>query len=112
MKFKTTAKAIRAAMTYEKTISINYCGMQHLLWNHAPIAYTCGIYGWNFDVYRVHGVTICTGYRGMPGIDPDYTTLRNYEREAERIVHDSGLSWEEKEQKTEALLKSFCEIYG
>ena len=110
MKFKTTAKAIRNSG--EKTIAISYCGAQYLLRYREPIAYTCGVYGWNFDVYRVYGVTICTGYRGMPGIDPDYITLRNYENEAARIAHDNGLSREEKERKTEELLKSFCEIYS
>ena len=68
MKFKTTAKEIRNS--YGKKIAVSYCGMQHLLYNHAPIAYTCGVYGWNFDVYSVDGVTICTGYRGMVGKSP------------------------------------------
>lgn len=44
-----------------------YCDLSYLLNNHSPIAYTCGVYGWNFDVYEVYGVTICTGYRNMPG---------------------------------------------
>lgn len=105
MKFKTTAKAIRES--YGKKIAVSYCGMQHLLWNHAPVAYTCGVYGWNFDVYSVDGVTICTGYRGMVGKSVDYDMLRKYETEAEKIKHDYMTPYEERQEKVERLLKEF-----
>ena len=65
MKYKTTAKALREGACNLR--SAGYCDLQYLLTNHSPVAYTCGVYGWNFDVYEVYGLTICTGYRGMPG---------------------------------------------
>ena len=65
MKVKTTRKAIVNSSCNVKCAG--YCDLSHLLNNHSPIAYTCGVYGWNFDVYEVYGVTICTGYRNMPG---------------------------------------------
>lgn len=82
MKFKTTATAIRNG--YCKIISVDYCMAQRLLRYRSPIAYTCGVYGWNFDVYDVSDITpstvICTGYRGMPkGIDYSYELLRDAE---------------------------------
>ena len=58
MKYKTTAKAIKNWCVNVKCAG--YCDLQHLLSNHEPTAYTCGVYGWNFDVYEVYGVTICT----------------------------------------------------
>lgn len=107
MKFKTTAKEIRKASAYRKTIAVGYCAMQYLLWNHEPIAYTCGVYGWNFDVYNVHGVVICTGYRGMIGKDPNYEQLTNYERQAEKVKHNYDLTYEEQCEEIEKLLLGF-----
>lgn len=107
MKFKTTAKEIRNS--YGKKIAVSYCGMQHLLYNHAPVAYTCGVYGWNFDVYSVDGVTICTGYRGMVGKSVDYELLQEYETEAERIVYNYKIPYEERKDRIEALLIEFLQ---
>ena len=63
MKYRTTAKAIRA--NYE-AVSLGYCEAQNLLRAVAePEAYTCGVYGWNADIYRTTepGKVIVTGYR-------------------------------------------------
>ena len=107
MKFKTTAKAIREG--YGKKLAINYCGAQYLLRNHAPVAYTCGVYGWNFDVYTVDGVTICTGYRGMVGKSPDWEVLREYENRARELWEDRCRTWEERSEAVERLLHEFLE---
>lgn len=105
MKFKTTAKYIRNSCG--KKLSVSYCGMQNLLWNHSPIAYTCGVYGWNFDVYAVDGVTICTGYRGMVGKSVDYAVLRDYETRAEKIRYDSTIDYDKRREMVDALLHEF-----
>ena len=91
----------------EKKIAVSYCGMQHLLYNHAPVAYTCGVYGWNFDVYQVDGVTICTGYRGMVGKSVDYDMLREYENAAEKIAYDYKIPYNERKARVESLLIEF-----
>ena len=75
MKVKTTRKAIVNGSYNVKCAG--YCDLSHLLNNHSPIAYTCGVYGWNFDVYEVYGVTICTGYRNMPGARDRKSTRLN-----------------------------------
>ena len=102
MKIKTTRKAI-VEQSY-KIISIGYCDACYLLKYHAPIAYTSGIYGWNFDVYDIDGVTICTGYRNMPG-----TLEKNvyeYNKKAKEVVH--GTEPEAvKKQAVEDLLHEF-----
>jgi hypothetical protein len=103
MKYKTTAKAIRQAGG--KIISIGYCDAYHLLSNHQPVAYTSGVYGWNFDVYEVNGITICTGYRGMPGKTPN--NLDEYERKARAIYEDYTTPYEERKTKIEQLLNEF-----
>jgi len=54
---------------------------------NSPIAYTSGVYGWNFDCYDVSDIwpstCICTGYRGMPaGLKVDYTKMTEHEKAA------------------------------
>lgn len=110
MKLKTTRKAIVNDTPAACLVSAGYCSLPYLLRNHAPIAYTCGVYGWNFDVYHVYGLTICTGYRGMPGRTAE--SVHAYNDAAEAILSDytSGKSWEERDQAVENLLKEFCEL--
>lgn len=102
MKYKTTRKAIVAGSP--RLVSVGYCGLQTLLRHHSPIAYTCGVYGWNFDVYEVNGLTICTGYFGMPGRTAN--NFRKYEQAAREALECLG--WKEAEAKIERLLAEFC----
>ena len=99
MKYKTTTKAVKNGCINVKYAG--YCKLQHLLKNHEPNAYTCGIYGWNFDVYEVYGVTICTGYSGMPGTR--LQGVKEYEQKA-RVA--------ETPERVEQLLKEFCKLNG
>lgn len=104
MKFKTTRKAIVNGSS--RLVSAGYCDLQTLLRNHFPIAYTCGVYGWNFDVYEVYGLTICTGYRNMPGRTAN--NISKYEGRAREIMRDDSLTWEQRDAEIEKLLEEFC----
>lgn len=108
MKFKTTTKAIKNGSV--RIRSAGYCELQNLLHGHEPIAYTCGTYGWNYNVYEVYGLTICTGYRGMPGARLEKCT--EYENKARALWDDYKMPYEERKAKTEALLKEFCLLNG
>ena len=110
MKYKTTAKAIREGACNPR--SVGYCDLQSLLNNHSPIAYTCGVYGWNFDVYEVYGVTICTGYRGMVG--PSCKGVMEYEEKAAKILswENKEMTYDEKREAVENLLHEFCKLNG
>lgn len=103
MKYKTTRKAIVAGSP--RLVSVGYCDLQTLLRYHSPMAYTCGIYGWNFDVYEIHGLTICTGYRGMPGRTAN--NVRKYEQAARDAME--RLDWREAKAEIERLLIEFCD---
>lgn len=105
MKFKTTAKAIRNDCG--EKLAISYCGAHYLLRGHSPVAYTAGVYGWNFDVYIVDGVTICTGYRGMVGKSVNYDLLREYENRARELWEDRCRTWEERSEAVEKVLREF-----
>ena len=82
MKIRTTTKEIKNAKQF--TIAIPYCDAQYLLRYQEPIAYTCGVYGWNYDVYQIDGALICTGYRGMPG-EHFRELLKQYEDKARAV---------------------------
>ena len=107
---KTTQKAIREGACNPRTAG--YCDLQNLLTNHSPNAYTCGVYGWNFDVYEVYGVTICTGYRGMVG--PRCEGIREYEEKAAKILswENKEMTYDEKREAVEKLLHEFCKLNG
>ena len=103
MKFKTTKKAIVEGSA--KIVSAGYCDLQYLLRYHEPLAYTCGVYGWNFDVYEIDGLTICTGYRNMPGKTAN--NIREYEKKTEKIAENWNTPYEEKKGQIENLLHEF-----
>ena len=89
MKFRTTTKAIREGQSKKFLISVDYCGLQHLLYFDSPVAYTCGVYGWNYDVYNVDDYVICIGYRGMPtGLKIDYKIIRKYDDMAKHVLNN------------------------
>lgn len=103
MKFKTTRKAIVEGSS--KIVSAGYCDLQYLLRYHEPTAYTCGVYGWNFDVYMIDNLTICTGYRNMPGKTAN--NIREYEEKAKKIAENWNIPYEEKKEQIENLLHEF-----
>lgn len=110
MKYKTTAKALREGACNLR--SAGYCDLQYLLTNHNPVAYTSGVYGWNFDAYKVYGLTICTGYRNMPG--KRLEGVAEAEAEARKIWswENKEMTFEEKQEAVETLLHEFCKANG
>ena len=108
MKFKTTTKALKNG--YSNIKCAGYCDLQSLLYFHDPVAYTCGIYGWNYDAYYVNGVMICTGYRGMPGERAE--SISHYERHAREILNNWNIPYDRKREMVEELLREFCAING
>ena len=107
MKFKTTRKAIVSGTSPLYLVKAGYCDLQNLLRVHDPIAYTAGVYGWNFDVFKVYGLTICTGYRNMPGRRAK--NIAEYEAKARSIWEEYSTPWESRAERVENLLKEFCE---
>lgn len=108
MKYRTTVKALREGACNLRCAG--YCDLQNLLRAHDASAYTCGVYGWNFDIYEVYGLTICTGYRGMLGKRLEGIT--EYEKKADAIWCDYNKPYEERREEVEKLLHEFCEVNG
>lgn len=103
MKYKTTAKQLRDGAINLR--SCGYCDLHTLLKFKEPTAYACGVYGWNFDVYHVNGLTICTGYRGMPGKRLEH--IAEYENKALALY---SVPYEDRKAETEKLLAEFCDL--
>lgn len=99
-KIKTTIRELRK---FPRAYTVD---MPHLFYlaDIKPFAYTCGVYGWNFDAYEVSGVLLCSGYRGMIG--PRLEIATKYEEKARKLdlLH---ISWEEKKQKAQRIWRAF-----
>jgi hypothetical protein len=114
MKFKTTERAIKEG--YFKVFNVGYGKIETLLRYKSPIAYTCGVYGWNADFYETGGninSIISTGYRGI-GELIDYKILKKYEDKARKIVENGRFeNYKKTEKKVNNLFKKFiAEIEG
>lgn len=108
MKTKMTRKQILTF--YKNVVSIGYCDLQYLLEGLNPVGYASGVYGWNYDVYVTgYNVTICTGYRSMPGKNVDYDIVHEYNSRAEKICHDYNRDYNDRMSDIDDLLKEFCE---
>lgn len=105
MKLKTTTKYLKQNYL---CMSAGHCDLQYLLHFKQPTMYTCGVYGWNYDVYYIYDIAICTGYRGMPGKKLKHIT--EYNKKAKAIVENYNLDYNKRKQKVEKILKKFCEI--
>lgn len=108
MKLKTTTKAIKDGSC--RIYQVGYCELQTLLRQQSPFAYTHGSYGWNYDAYDLGGgVTLCTGYRGMPGAPLDYKKYTAFEERARAIMDNRDITWEQQETDRAALYAEFVE---
>ena len=85
MKFKTTMKEVKA--TSRVILKVGYCDLATLLRYESPYAYTCGVYGWNADIYVFNGVTIVTGYRPFVQ-NVDYDLVEEFEERARALADE------------------------
>ena len=110
MKFRTSKKDVTNKYSgYYYQIVVGYCDMQYLLSFQNKIGSNAGVYGWNYNIYAVNGVAICTGYRGMPGVSVDHKIITKYERKAEKIRRDWSIPYEKQVKKINNLLYKFLE---
>ena len=105
MKIRTTNKAIRE--NFSRVYRAGYCDLQDLLRYSEPVAYTCGVYGWNADVYDVDGVAIVTGYRPGVGRQIDYDVVKKYAAKARKIGDDTARTYASRKKSVNRLLEKF-----
>lgn len=104
MEIKTTKKEIQKS--FKNIICVEYGDLQNLLSYTDATFYTCGLYGWNADAYKINNNTIIvTGYRPFGNIE-NYEVIKKYENKAKKIK-ENIFNYEEKKQKLNKLLNDF-----
>lgn len=63
MKTKTTKKTVYENYGKERCFSFGYCSIYYIGQLFDSMLYTCGVYGWNADIYLFRNFCLCTGYR-------------------------------------------------
>ena len=110
-KTQTSFKHIKQSFTHR--ICIPYCSAHYLLIDLAPMYYTCGVYGWNADIYYIDFDTvIMTGYRPQ-----SYTAfishniIDKYEKRAAAIYCSTKYKYDTKRKKIENLRNELINKY-
>lgn len=105
MKYRTTEKEVRNGYGY--VFRTGYCNLQDLLSYENPIAYTCGVYGWNADIYHFEGFAIVTGYRPF-GTPIPSEKVKEYERKAISIKNRKNWKYDTKRNALRRLAFRLC----
>jgi hypothetical protein len=74
------------------------------------VGYNSGVYGWNYDLYSIHGVDVVTGYR-VP-----YQEYCNKDLKTKLIALDNKIvetrcTWIDYEVNQKKWLREFLEIF-
>lgn len=108
-----TRKEILATNTY--VLKVGYCQLETLLTqsNREPYAYTCGVYGWNSDIYSIGNVAISTGYRPCGNINCSFELVSKYEELAQseyvKYNNTKGRNYDKYRTTLADLLHSFID---
>ena len=103
MKTKVTKNEVMNG--YSKVAEIYYCNLQTVLHTMDAKYFTCGVYGWNSDIYEVNeSCAISTGYRPFGNVKPNYNIVRLIEKKAKKIYANKVWKLETKNRKAKELL--------
>lgn len=72
-------KIIRSEINKNNMVALSYCQCQTILdifGYEYKIGYNAGIYGWNYDLYRINGIDVVTGYN-VPYLQYSNKILKN-----------------------------------
>ena len=104
-------KITRNEINKTNMVALSYCQAQTALNCFAyndKVVYNAGIYGWNYDLYKINGVDIVTGYR------PPYCEYSKKDIKNKLIAFENKLrelSYSEEHENEEILKKEFFEIF-
>lgn len=113
MEKRLTQKEVKRC--YNNIISVGYCDLCYLLRCLEREGWTCGVYGWNADIFEVNKNTaIVTGYRPFGNISSNKYELNNkYNEKARKIWNDSRMKYETKVANVKLLLERYIyEVLG
>ena len=104
-------KITRNEINKTNMVALSYCQAQTVLNCFAyndKVGYNAGIYGWNYDLYRIGGVDVITGY------NCPYVNKSNKKIKTQLIAFENKLrklSYSEEHENEEILKKEFLEIF-
>lgn len=101
-----TRNDIYAMVGANNVISIPNCELQNLLFFENRIGYNSGMYRWNYDVYLIDNICICTGDRPTLGVSVPWQLFKRYEKQA-RTLRKSLSDWTDLTKQTKDLLHEF-----
>lgn len=101
-------KVTRNDINKENMIALGYCQCQTILNAFAydyKVGYNSGIYGWNYDLYRIHGVDIVTGY------NTPYKKYSNKELKNKLVALENKIRSNFDYTKREEYKKEFFKVF-
>lgn len=106
MKVKVTKKQIQD--NYYHIIKIGYCNAWYLLSFKEADYYSCGVYGWSCDYYKInYNTIISTGYAPIGNIN-NYDFTKKMEEKAKKI-YNSNIPYKSKKTKINNLLQKYID---
>ena len=103
MSLKLTKKEVMN--NFRNVISVGYCDLCFLERRLDKIGYTCGVCGWNANVYRLNEDTcLVTGYRPFENCKTS-ANVKEINKKAESIVKDYTISFEKQQEEIEKLVE-------
>ena len=102
-------KVTRNDINKENMVALGYCECQTVLNMFAynfKVGYNSGVYGWNYDLYNVNGVSIVTGYN-VPYTEYSNNEIKRKLIELENKIRKQNLSFGDKENWSQ----EFSEIF-
>ena len=90
-------------------IPIGYCDLYYTLKAKGRCGWTCGVYGWNSDIYDLgNGYAISSGYRPIGNIKKPNGIIAKYEKKEKAIENDKRYkNWESRQKALVKLLDKF-----
>lgn len=102
-------KITRKDINKNNMVALSYCQCQRVLnlfGGDYKIGYNSGVYGWNYDLYRIGGVDIITGYN-VP-----YNQYSNRELKEKLIALENKIAKEKYNfAEYKKFKKEFLEIF-
>lgn len=112
---KKIKKITRNNINKKNMVALGYCQCQAALSRFAydcKVGYNSGVYGWNYDLYRVNGVDIVTGY-DTPYKEYSNNVIKNKLIELENKIkkEERNLTFSEYEKSVKEWRKEFLNIF-
>lgn len=91
-------------------IAVPACALHNALmfFENDLIGYACGVYGWNYDAYRIGGVNLLTGYR-CEGRRAKIADVKEIEETARRLIEAGALYDDGERYNARAILRPMIE---